>query len=203
MTLSKEYKCLFIHINKTAGRSISSSLFDIVSQHLTVKELFTLDLNKDEKEYRLNYWKEGGKFKIVKEYWNDYFKFTFIRNPWDRKLSDYFFNVKNGLISNKITFTQYIKDNHTNSDIWNSPGLEWIEYDDGSIDPSIFIGKFENLQEDFDVICDKLHIPRRILPILNKTEHLPYWKYYTEETKNLIAKKYKKDIDYFGYEFGK
>lgn len=204
MTLSDEYKCIFIHINKTAGRSISISLFGMTNYHLTVKELFSLENDEIENDHRVKFWKEENNYKYIKNHWESYFKFCFVRNPWDRKLSDYFFNVsKNSINIHNTTFTQYLKDNHNNNDIWNSPALNWVEYEDGTLDPNIFIGRFENLQNDFNTICDKINIPRTILPVVNNTKHLPYWKYYTEETKNLILEKYKKDIDYFGYEFGK
>jgi hypothetical protein len=198
MVISTEHKCIFIHVNKTGGRSISTSLFQRIKPHLTVGELFELEHNIEiHSNERLQNAQYDDENILVKNNWKNYFKFCFVRNPWDRKLSDYFYNIKRGRT------THYIKINHKNTDLWNSPGLEWIEYKDGSIDPSIFIGRFENLQEDFNIVCDNINVPRRILPVINKTEHLPYWKYYTEETKALVEEKYKKDIDYFSYEFGK
>ena len=205
MVISTEHKCIFIHVNKTGGRSISTSLFQRIKPHLTVGELFELEPNIEiHSNERLQIAQHDSENILVKNNWKNYFKFCFVRNPWDRKLSDYFYNIKRGRtdVSN-TSFTQYIKNNHKNTDLWNSPGLEWIKYKDGSIDPSIFIGRFENLQEDFNIVCGNINVPRRILPVINKTEHLPYWKYYTEETKALVQEKYKKDIDYFSYEFGK
>ena len=59
-----------------------------------------------------------------------------------------------------------------------------------------------HLQEEFLDVFNKIDVPKIKIPHRNKTEHKPYWEYYNDETKEIVAKRFKEDIEFFGYKFG-
>jgi chondroitin 4-sulfotransferase 11 len=143
--------------------------------------------------------------KFISEY-NDYFSWTFVRNPWDRLVSTYFNKIVNHFQSGMesfrgISFEEFVVE------------LEKTDVIDSKCDRHIrslhtlfpsninFIGRFENLQEDFNMVCDKIGIPQQELPQKNKGKHKHYTEYYDDETREIVAEKYAKDIEYFGYKF--
>lgn len=63
-----------------------------------------------------------------------------------------------------------------------------------------FVGRFENINSDFEVIKDKLGLDV-CLPHLNSTKRDTYKTYFTQDSKERVAQLWKKDIDNFGYKF--
>ena len=81
----------------------------------------------------------------------------------------------------------------------NASQLKWISDEKGKILVD-FIGKFENLETDFNLICEKLNLTAK-LPHLNSTTHDHYSKYYTSKSRNIIEDWFKDDIIMFDYKF--
>jgi hypothetical protein len=63
-----------------------------------------------------------------------------------------------------------------------------------------FVGKMENLAEDFATVCRRIGIEAE-LPHENASEHGAWRSYYTDETAALVAEAYRDDIEMFGYSF--
>lgn len=145
---------------------------------------------------------------------SDYvFSFSIVRNPWARLVStwkDKVVNQWSDQFPEKArkwripTFKQY-KDKGFDFFIKNiiPSSNEHVELQVNLIDLNNvdFIGRFESLQQDFDIICDKIGLSRYNLPHENKTNHKHYTEYYNDETRKIVAEKYAKDIEYFGYRF--
>jgi len=174
MPINHERNFIFIHIIKTGGTSIEAKL-RLHQSH------------KPASEYK----------KIVSpEIWNKYFKFAFVRNPWDKMVSQYHYN-SNLFLKNK-TFEEYIK-------LWDQGYRISTHpvYNSYYLHPELdFIGRFENLQSDFDFICSKIGVTDSKLPHINPSKHNKYMTYYSDETAEIVKRRFKEDIERFSYKFG-
>jgi chondroitin 4-sulfotransferase 11 len=183
---SDSLKTIFIHVPKTAGTSIKTSL--------GMKTSGTL-MHKSATESSHLYSQE----------WNKYFTFSFVRNPWDRVVSIFFYyqtqRQRHKLPDN---FNAFCSDLEVNLDILGHPGLKYTQKKYISIDNQIavdYVGKVENLQNDFNIICERLGIEHRILPHIRKTNHKHYSEYYSEENRKKVAEVFREDIETFSYKF--
>ena len=204
--INHEHKFIFIHIPKCGGTSVENALFKPVKKR-TVKDLWMLP----------NKYQTGGlqhlmASHIIQEVGEDifskYFTFSFVRNPWDKMVSQYTYTIakrptllKRIGITESASFKEYIDRSmvaklHVQ---WDHQYKFLYKNKKCVVD---FIGRFENLQQDFDTICDRIGIPQPKLPHRNKTKHKHYTEYYDDETREIVAKKYAKDIELFGYKFG-
>jgi len=68
-----------------------------------------------------------------------------------------------------------------------------------------FIGRFENFAQDLSYVFDRLGLEAAQLeiPHENISAHGHYSEMYTPETREIVRKRFRKDIEFFGYEFEK
>ena len=144
--------------------------------------------------------------------WDKYFKFSFTRNPWERVLSTFRYNCKRKKDWEAIgcpdprppflpvtnNFKNYILDPKKQ---FIGQCYKWV-YDQKENNMLDFVGKVENLQNDFNTACKLISIPSEKISRRNQTKGEHYTKLYDNKMTEIISKVYIKDIDYFGYKFG-
>lgn len=196
MFVQNDPSIVFIHIPKTGGSSIHDTLKALYGKsnvkfdgcHHTLSEL--LD-----------------KYSECKEY----IKFSVVRNPWDKMVSQFEY-------SKKVRDQSVLKVDNDNFQTWlkrlykykydnnivkyfcgNS--TDWLLNSDGDIDMDAIL-RFENLNEHFKIFCEKYNLKYLQLPYKNVSPNRkPYQEYYDDETKSLVMKHFKKDINLFNYKF--
>jgi len=200
--IDTQRKFVFIHIPKTAGQSL---YINLGGWSRVQPQGFDKGLKKYRHHFTMTEYLEHGYLDIGK--FELYFKFGFVRNPWDRILSEYKYAQQ---IYSKFRIHNlrgFIKKNWGNSRRHSTikkhirPQCEFVYDADGKCMVD-FIGRFENLQQDFDIICDKIGIPHQELPHKNKSKHKHYTEYYDDETIEIVRKFYKNDIEVLGYKYG-
>tara|TARA_A200000159_G_C7326481_1_gene341214 strand:+ start:721 stop:1323 length:603 start_codon:yes stop_codon:yes gene_type:complete len=198
--ISHHRKFIFVHIPKCGGTSIESVFGAWQNKHS--QNYFHLGDNRQ--HFLLN--------EILDKYpgCSNYFKFAFIRNPFARILSEYNYILSNCKKLKDLSFKEFILN------------LEYYfknfayEYHDVSLCDYLvnkegeiivdFVGRLENFQDDFNKVCDNINMPNLTLPHAmkssNSSNEKNYIKQYDDETRKIVAEKYAKDIEYFGYKFG-
>jgi len=141
--------------------------------------------------------------------WEKLFTFSFVRNPWDRFLSLYFFRKNRGELAN-LTFKEYVQQldapRYKGRGLFSDP-VYYYSMADFLFDPEgrllvDFVGRYENRANDLKVVGDKLGVEFTGLHLhktKNKEQH--YSEFYDDETRALIARVYQLDISFFGYKF--
>jgi chondroitin 4-sulfotransferase 11 len=194
--ISHKYKFIFIHIQKTAGTSISS----------------VLDPFCEDSYPSLKHWSAARIMeKFGSEIWENYFKFTFIRNPYERLLSWYNMIDKTRCNPNPNPFHEHIhKNTRSFSDFIamkdgflsrkGVPPQRISQFQILSVDDRIavdFVGRYENLVGDFNYVCAKLNIGEKVLPHLNKYDRDDWVDCYTDEMIREVNLFAREDFLYF------
>lgn len=220
MPISHEHKCIFFHIPKCAGSGMESrlGLGDIPTTNLDVLwgrhsyDLFkTLGPTTEVDGKTVLLYVELQHLTpeqmlhaqyVSKDVFDNYFRFAFIRNPWDRLVSEYFWRPRSPDFK---TFLNWVANLDQETELNQYPHFipqHRFVYSREGRSMMNFVGRYENLFEDWEYVREKLKLKAKGLPHLLKSKHKPYTEYYDQSSVDLVAKIYKKDINLFGYKFG-
>ena len=207
MLISKKYKFIFIHVYKNAGTSISHALMPFAGNRLQQKvNQLTTKLGF---LYPFGPTPYPGHIKaselvslMGRDKFDSYFSFAIVRNPWDWQVSLYNFmlgdknHFQHKLACSFQGFEEYLEWRCAN-EVRFQRDFVFSKDNEQLVD---FVGKYENLDSDFQKICLRIGIEATLLK-LNVSNAVPYQEFYDKKTIELVSKTFATDIETFGYEF--
>jgi len=197
MIISHKLGCIFVHIQKTGGLSVETVLREN-------------DDTIDSQQYGRGLHRHARALRplVSPEQWQRYYKFAFVRNPWDRLVSWYAMCVQvtapndfaRYVQTHTKTFSDFVK--HATTGIVERTTWNQLDYvvDEGGELMVDYVGRYESLGADFATVANRLRIPAA-LPHVNRSNHRDYRQYYTDETREIVAQRYARDIATYGYVF--
>jgi len=216
MLLSVKYNFLFVHIAKTGGTSVRAALAPLrwrdpmyIPQFIASRLSHATGhriASKLPRHARIIAAKE----MLPQELFESLFKFAFVRNPWDLQVSSWHHlqRERPKLVEHVTDFKEFIRwkldpertdQYHIDTSIERQ--TDYLKDLDGTILVD-FIGKYENLQEDYEEACRRIGIKPPPLPHKRQAKNRKnYHSYYDEETAELMAQYFREDIETFGYCF--
>jgi Sulfotransferase family len=92
----RQYRCIFVHIPKVAGQSVEDFFLRLVGLTWKARSPLLLRFNGDLNQgpRRLAHLTASEYIScghVAEQEFNSFFKFSFVRNPWDRLVSEYEF----------------------------------------------------------------------------------------------------------------
>jgi len=224
--ICREFSCLFVHVPKTAGQSVEQFFMDRLGLSWeTDRDQLLLGNNTNpakgtEKLSHLSAAEYTDCGYLAREEFDSLFKFSFVRNPWERIVSEYRYrNYFHHRSFGDFLLHRLPEPGWTDKYRHVMPQYEMLHDTDGRLLVD-FVGRFETLQQDFDQVCGKLGISDSRLPHRNpsdkKSRNLKrkirnwlylngenrkdnYREFYDSETTAIVGDLYRKDIEAFGY----
>lgn len=205
MIISHRHKFIFFAVPKTATHAIREALRrhcgpDDWEQQVLFGEQF-LPIPKIAKIGHGHISVRDIRLQLEPGIWKGYFKFAVVRNPFDRFVSSCFF-----LNRDKANFADeaaaFMKERLPRQRFQQRVLVRPQHRQLCTLDNQLamdFVGRYENLQESYDTICDRLGLPRSTLDRKNESQHSKYDSYYDDELRQLVREFYKDDFRIFDY----
>lgn len=216
MVISKKNNYCFVAVPKTGTTAITAQL--LKDSTAVRNRVFMGDSQAEVGEHD-----DAKKLLEVmgEEHWSRLYSFAFVRNPWDRVVSTYFYYRTGRAAETVITGKnkEYLKSKKGKVflflKVMLAKGLPfniWVliyrtrQHADFVTDRSgklmvSDVYKFETLEDDFCAVCEKIGIKYNNLKKENVSNHKGYQTYYNKLSRCLVASRFERDIRLFGYKF--
>ncbi len=211
---------VFVHIPKTGGSSIRSSLgdnYELIynASKINLNQLGYKDINEKFEKYNftIHSFQDHLPYQLIKrEKYSSKYTFTFIRNPYSRIVSLYYECISSELhqnnlgINNYISFEDFLNLLIKNQYWFTIPMIDYIGEKNINYIDDIF--KFEDFDNEIYKLKKKLIISIKHHnynnAVASQTKFSDYRPYYiNKENIEKVNFLYEKDLDYFNYNFDK
>jgi hypothetical protein len=132
------------------------------------------------------------------ETFDSYLKVTIVRNAWDREVSRYFWATRGD--APRRPFDRWVRRESSNPE-----RKTWRIYTLNDTPIADVVMRYETLAEDFDALLERLGCAGSVSLPRAKGKHRAkgrdYREFYTDETRELVARRYAREIAYFGMSF--
>lgn len=203
--ISHEHTCIFVHIPKTGGTSIEAILWPGPRTH---EQLWMGCINQYGNAYQTGGLQHLFATHIRKEVgqqtFADYFSFSFVRNPWDRAVSQYsYFLERPDLqqflgLQEDASFKTYLERIAKRTHVQWDAQHKFLHDEEGQLLVD-FVGRFENFEEDIHHVLHELNLQNQPIPHLQQSKRVAWNTCYDDEAKEMVAEFYAKDIRMFQY----
>lgn len=134
---------------------------------------------------------------VGEDVWRRYYKFAFVRNPWDREVSFYFYKTRHDSPTRR-TFDAFMANKKRawveSLEIYGIDGKSAVD----------FLGRYETLEQDFCMALADIGLPGSLqLPLTNASakEGAGYRSFYSDATRRMVGEWYGAEIADLGYAF--
>lgn len=216
-----EKQSIFIAIPKTGSTSVRSQLRPagtplIENPHLNILQIrdslyvyfLQQTLGQNENFPAKNVPRDSDVRHRARQAFAESFKFSSVRNPWARAVSLYF--RREGVKNREVASFEDFCDKHFHaSDTCRQPTLhknqlDWLCDEQGHCLMD-YVYKLENFDRAIEEIAaltnGRIRISNKRINANPEALAENYRDFYSERTKQVIARRFEKDIDYFKYSF--
>jgi hypothetical protein len=208
--ISDSHEFIFLQMRKVASTSMQAVLRPLciprpAGRIAHLKSRARLEWDYHKYVFRTHDDILAAKRRMPAEKFTGYFKFAFVRNPWERLVSEYEYILRkpehgrHARVSRLKNFSEFIRmqiprrDAYQINILCDNRGRLLVD----------FVGKLENLQNDWQTACLRAGIPYQALPRKNVAQYSNYRDFFDRDSVQLVAQHWAREIEEFDYDFDK
>ncbi|MBN9023834.1 MAG: hypothetical protein J0H08_17445 [Rhizobiales bacterium] len=219
MIVSHKHRFIFVHLGRTAGRSLTAAL----APYCDPGDIVTpagKGTGRNHDGFERHFTAQEIRDRVGREVFDSYFKFAIERNPWDKIISRYwayagvkdlpaYKRVPELLTGKPLTFHQWFELRILQARFLTFGHYRFPRHYDAYMEdgrPLVdFIGRYENLAAHLAVISERIGVPIVLEEQRGTNRHKerkPYTELFDARMNRIVEDWFRKDLDFLGYRFG-